>query len=143
MDTEQIAAKIEKTLKRFNEKDNVDPKDARIEIYMIESIKGSKEFDDITLNLFSGSKFIRYVDIQEDILQILFDPFHKVPIIKTFLLNFLVSYSIKKNYNPDESAIMIRKDMVKDGLNIQFVPKDGKINELTLDEIFADENLLK
>ncbi len=142
METEAIIAKLEKAFHRFHSKDSVDPKDARIEIYMIESSKGSNEFDLLTFNLFSGSKFIRYVDIQDDILAVLMDPFNKVGIITHFLMNFLITYAQKKNYEPTDCTIVISKDMVQNKIKAIFSTKEGKVHDLTFEEIFATESLI-
>ena len=142
MDPELVTTKIESAFEKFRTNDGVDPKEARIEIYMVETEKDSGSYETVTFNLFSGNKFVRYVSIQEDILDILFDPFNKVAIITQFLFNFLITYAQKKNYEPTDCTINISKDITQNKMKAIFSTKEGKIHELTFEEIFSAESQL-
>mgnify|MGYP001589645765 FL=1 len=137
MEAEQVLSKIEKAFARFNTKDGVSPGDARIMIYIGESEESPVRFD-----LFNVDKFVRLVDMQKDVLDIMFDPFDKAKLVNVFLLNSLVKIAKKNNCEPYECYIIITKDEAQNRIVVRFGNKEHRLHEITFDEIFSQEALI-
>ena len=138
MEAEQVLEKIEKAFVRFSNKDGISPENARIMIYI-----GETEESPIRFDLFNGEQFVRLVSMQDDVLQIMFDPFDKSKLVNVFLLNSICKIATKNNYDPYECYMMITKDIEQNRVVVRFSNKEHKLQEITFDDIFSPESLLK